>query len=150
MHGGFGHIIGNMLYLLIFGDNLENVMGHRKYLIFYLLCGILATVAHVAISAYSNTGLYTPCVGASGAIAGVLGGYLLLFPKNKIRIFFIPFVFRVNAFIALGLWIALQLIEGWGAMGREGSGVAYAAHVGGFAAGLILVSLFVNKQPARR
>lgn len=150
MHGGFGHIIGNMMYLLIFGDNLENVMGHKKYLLFYLLRGILATLSHVWISSYTHTGLYTPCVGASGAIAGVLGGYILLFPKNKIRVFLIPFIIRVNAFIALGLWIALQLIEGWGAMGREGSGIAYAAHVGGFAAGLILVSFFVDKQPARR
>lgn len=150
MHGGFWHIIGNMMYLLIFGDNLENVMGHKKYLLFYMLCGILATLSHVWISSYTNTGLYTPCVGASGAIAGVLGGYILLFPKNKIRIFLIPFIIRVNAFIALGLWIALQLIEGWGAMGREGSGIAYAAHVGGFAAGLVLVNFFVNKQPVRR
>lgn len=150
MHGGFGHIIGNMLYLLIFGDNLENVMGHKKYLIFYLLCGILAALAHVGLSAYTNASLYVPFVGASGAIAGVLGGYILLFPKNKIRIFFIPFIIRVNAFIALGLWIALQVFEGWGAMGREGGGVAYAAHVGGFVAGLILVNFFVNKQPARR
>ncbi|MCH5596949.1 rhomboid family intramembrane serine protease [Niabella ginsengisoli] len=149
MHGGFAHIIGNMMYLLIFGDNLENVMGHARYLAFYLLCGVLATLAHVYMSSYTNTGMYTPSLGASGAIAGVLGGYILLFPKNKIRVFLIPFIIRVNAFIALGLWIALQVIEGWGAMGREGSGIAYAAHVGGFVAGLILVHFFVKRQLVR-
>lgn len=150
MHGGIAHILGNMLYLLIFGDNLENVMGHKKYLLFYLLCGIIATLSHVGMSAYTRSGLYVPCVGASGAIAGVLGGYVLLFPRNKIRIFLIPFIIRVNAFIALGLWIVLQVMEGWGAMGREDSGVAYAAHVGGFAAGLILVRFFVNRRPYNR
>ena len=149
MHGGFGHIIGNMMYLLIFGDNLENVMGHARYLAFYLCCGVLATLSHVYMSSYTHTGMYTPSLGASGAIAGVLGGYILLFPRNKIRVFIIPFIIRVNAFIALGLWIALQVFEGWGAMGREGSGIAYAAHVGGFIAGLILVNFFVNRQLVR-
>ncbi|GAB3421691.1 rhomboid family intramembrane serine protease [Niabella aquatica] len=149
MHGGIAHIAGNMMYLWIFGDNLENVMGHFKYLVFYLLCGVLATLAHVFMSGYTGTGLYTPSLGASGAISGVLGAYMILFPKNSIRMLIIPFVIRVNAFVALGLWIALQVIDGMGALGREDAGVAYAAHIGGFAAGLLLVKFFVNRQPVR-
>ena len=150
MHGSIAHIAGNMMYLWIFGDNLENVMGHVKYLIFYLLCGIIATLAHVFMAYYTHSGLYVPSLGASGAISGVLGGYMVLFPKNRIRVFVIPFIIRVNAFIALGLWIALQVIEGMGTLGREGGGVAYAAHVGGFLAGLLLVKFFVSSPvPAR-
>ena len=142
MHGGIAHIAGNMMYLWIFGDNLENVMGHLRYLVFYLLCGVLATLAHVFMSAYTGTGLYVPSLGASGAISGVLGGYMMLFPKNSIRMLVIPFVIRVNAFIALGLWIVLQLIDGWGALGREGGGVAYAAHIGGFLYRNFLLKVF--------
>ncbi|HMR84907.1 MAG TPA: rhomboid family intramembrane serine protease [Niabella sp.] len=149
MHGGIAHIAGNMMYLWIFGDNLENVMGHLRYLVFYLLCGVLATLAHVFMSAYTGTGLYVPSLGASGAISGVLGGYMMLFPKNSIRMLVIPFVIRVNAFIALGLWIVLQLIDGWGALGREGGGVAYAAHIGGFIAGILLVKFFANRKPVK-
>ncbi|MGC4233260.1 MAG: rhomboid family intramembrane serine protease [Niabella sp.] len=149
MHGGIAHIAGNMMYLWIFGDNLENVMGHFKYLVFYLLCGVLATLAHVFMSAYTGTGLYVPSLGASGAISGVLGGYMMLFPKNSIRMLVIPFVIRVNAFIALGLWIVLQIIDGWGALGREGGGVAYAAHIGGFIAGILLVKHFISRKPVR-
>ncbi len=149
MHGGIAHIAGNMMYLWIFGDNLENVMGHLRYLVFYLLCGVLATLAHVFMSAYTGTGLYVPSLGASGAISGVLGGYMILFPKNSIRMLVIPFVIRVNAFIALGLWIVLQIIDGWGALGREGGGVAYAAHIGGFIAGILLVKFFANRRPVK-
>ena len=149
MHGGIAHIAGNMMYLWIFGDNLENVMGHLRYLVFHLLCGVLATLAHVFMSAYTGTGLYVPSLGASGAISGVLGGYMILFPKNSIRMLVIPFVIRVNAFIALGLWIVLQIIDGWGALGREGGGVAYAAHIGGFIAGILLVKFFANRRPVK-
>lgn len=149
MHGGIAHIAGNMMYLWIFGDNLENVMGHLRYLVFYLLCGVLATLAHVFMSDYTGTGLYVPSLGASGAISGVLGGYMILFPKNSIRMLVIPFVIRVNAFIALGLWIVLQIIDGWGALGREGGGVAYAAHIGGFIAGILLVKFFANRRPVK-
>jgi Uncharacterized membrane protein (homolog of Drosophila rhomboid) len=147
MHGSIAHIIGNMLYLSIFGDNLENAMGHLRYLIFYLLCGVLASAAHVFMAYYTHSGLYIPCIGASGAISGVLGGYMILFPRNSIRMFVFPFVIRVNAFIALGLWIALQVLEGMGNLGREGGGVAYAAHVGGFLAGLLLVRFFATTTP---
>ena len=146
MHGGIGHILGNMMYLWIFGDNLENVMGHFRYLVFYLLCGILATLAHICLTNYTGIGLFVPSLGASGAISGVLGGYLLLFPKNRIRMFIIPFIIKVNAFIALGLWIVLQIVEGIGSLNVEGGGVAYAAHVGGFFAGLILVKFFASSQ----
>ncbi|MFT4093689.1 MAG: rhomboid family intramembrane serine protease [Niabella sp.] len=149
MHGSIAHIAGNMLYLWIFGDNLENAMGHKRYLIFYLLCGILATLAHVYMASLTRSGLYVPSLGASGAIAGVLGGYILLFPKNRIRIFIIPFVIRVNAFVALGLWIVFQVVDGMDALGREGGGVAYAAHVGGFIAGLFLAKFFINGSRSR-
>lgn len=150
MHGGIAHIAGNMLYLWIFGDNLENVMGHIKYLMFYLLCGIIATLAHVFMAGFTGSGLFIPSLGASGAISGVLGGYLLLFPKNSIRMLMGLYVAKVNALIALGLWIALQVIEGMGAVGREGGGVAYAAHIGGFIAGLLLVKFFVTSKQVGR
>ena len=147
MHGGIAHLAGNMMYLWIFGDNLENIMGHFKYLVFYLICGVVATLAHVYMAAFTGAGLFVPSLGASGAISGVLGGYMLLFPRNNIRMLVFPFVMRVNAFIALGLWILLQVFEGWGALGREGGGVAYAAHIGGFIAGLLLVRLFAHRLP---
>jgi membrane associated rhomboid family serine protease len=149
MHANWLHLGGNMLYLWIFGDNLENRMGHMKYLIFYLLCGIIASLSHVFLSNYLHKDLLIPSLGASGAIAGVLGGYLLLFPANKVRVFVIRAVVTVPAFITLGLWIVMQLVSGWGMMGgNESGGVAYAAHIGGFAAGLILVKFFANPVQA--
>ena len=149
MHGGFAHLAGNMLYLWVFGDNLENVMGHSKYLLFYLLCGVLASLAHVFGSAYLNSNLLIPSLGASGAISGVLGGYVLLFPRRRVRMWlFFIFTISVPAFIALGIWIAFQLINGLGMLGgEEAGGVAYSAHIGGFIAGLLLVKLFVNRIP---
>jgi membrane associated rhomboid family serine protease len=149
MHGGFAHLAGNMLYLWVFGDNLENVMGHTKYLLFYLLCGVLASLAHVFGSAYLNSNLLIPSLGASGAISGVLGGYVLLFPRRRVRMWlFFIFTISVPAFIALGIWIAFQLINGLGMLGgEEAGGVAYSAHIGGFIAGLLLVKLFVNRIP---
>ena len=147
MHGSVAHIAGNMLYLWIFGDNLENVMGHMKYLIFYLLCGILASLSHVFMSQVLNNGLLIPSLGASGAISGVLGGYMILFPKNKVRVFALRAIINVPAFVSLGIWIVLQVISQVNALGgRESSGVAYAAHIGGFLAGMILVKFFVNKK----
>lgn len=143
MHGGLAHLGGNMLYLLIFGDNLENSMGHSRYLIFYLICGLLASLAHVFLSLYIGKDLYVPSLGASGAISGVLGGYLLMFPRNEVRLLFFTSVIRVPAIISLGVWIALQLFSGIGSLAATSSGgVAYAAHIGGFAAGLLLVKLF--------
>jgi len=150
MHGGLAHLAGNMLYLWVFGDNLENVMGHTKYLAFYLLCGLLASLAHVFGTAYSGQDPLIPSLGASGAISGVLGGYVLLFPRRRIRMWlFFIFTVSVPAVLALGLWILFQLINGMGMLGgEEAGGVAYTAHIGGFFAGFLLVKLFVNRiQP---
>ncbi len=148
MHGGLAHLGGNMLYLWVFGDNLENRMGHVKYLAFYLLTGLIASLSHVFLSDFLNKDLLIPSLGASGAISGVLGGYLFLFPKNKVRVLLFASIIHVPAFITLGLWIALQLFSGWGSLGGEGGGVAYAAHIGGFIAGLILVRFFANPVEA--
>lgn len=147
MHGGLAHLGGNMLYLWVFGDNLENRMGHVRYLMFYLLTGLIASLAHVLLAGFLGKDLFIPSLGASGAISGVLGGYLLLFPTNQVRVLVIAFFIRVPAYITLGLWIALQLFSGWGSFGQDsGGGVAYVAHIGGFFAGLLLVKFFVEKK----
>src|SRR5438093_2494032 len=140
LHGGWMHLGGNMLYLWIFGDNLEKVMGHLHFLVFYLVCGIAAGLAHIAFNARSNV----PTVGASGAISGILGGYMLMFPRNRVRVLTRGGVMAVPAFVMLGLWILLQLVSGLGSVARteETGGVAFMAHVGGFVAGLVLVKLF--------
>lgn len=143
MHGGWAHIAGNMLYLWIFGDNIENRLGHLRYLVFYLLCGVLASLSHVFSTVLLNQNALVPSLGASGAISGVLGAYLLLFPMRRVHAFF--FIFRVSipAVIALGLWIAFQVVSGLGMLGGEESGgVAYAAHIGGFVAGFMLIKFF--------
>lgn len=146
MHGSIAHILGNMLYLSIFGDNLENVMGHARYLAFYLICGMLASLSHVFMSALLNDGLYVPSLGASGAISGVLGGYIILFPRNRIRILLIAFTFRVPAIITLGIWILMQVVSQYNSLHAQAeAGVAYAAHIGGFVAGMLLVKSFVRK-----
>lgn len=144
LHAGFWHLAGNMLFLWIFGDNLEDEMGHGRFLIFYLACGLGAGLIHVLAGPESMV----PTVGASGAIAGVLGGYLLLFPKAKIDVLviFIVFfkVFPIPAWVMLGIWFGIQLLGGFGSDPDSG-GVAYWAHTGGFAVGLILaVPLFLR------
>jgi membrane associated rhomboid family serine protease len=147
MHGGIMHIAGNMLYLWIFGDNLENAMGHLRYLLFYLLCGVLAALAHVWASSHFDNGMLVPSLGASGAISGVMGGYLLLFPRNQVRVLFLRSVLQVPAFVSLGLWLLLQAIAGTQSFSsgeQGGGGVAYAAHIGGFVAGLLLAKLFTT------
>ncbi|MGH9935841.1 MAG: rhomboid family intramembrane serine protease [Blastocatellia bacterium] len=146
MHGGLMHLGGNMLYLWIFGDNVEDRMGHLKYLIFYLLCGFLASAAHIFFGPLS----VIPSLGASGAIAGVLGAYLILFPRQGVRVFQFGMVVEVPALIVIGLWGLLQFISGFGSLGHEGGGVAYMAHVGGFVAGIVLVFLFRNPPESRR
>ncbi|RYY71049.1 MAG: rhomboid family intramembrane serine protease [Chitinophagaceae bacterium] len=146
MHGSIMHLAGNMLFLWVFGDNLENVMGHFKYLVFYLLTGLIATLCHVFSSQLFGGDIYVPSLGASGAISGILGGYLLMFPSNQVRVLLLLIVIRVPAFITLGLWIGMQLWEGWGSLGQKGGGVAYAAHIGGFIAGLLLVKFFASKK----
>ncbi|HVQ29510.1 MAG TPA: rhomboid family intramembrane serine protease [Vicinamibacteria bacterium] len=147
LHGGWAHLGGNMLFLWIFGDNLEKVMGHVRFLVFYLVCGVAAAFAHIAFNASS----ITPTVGASGAISGVLGGYMLLFPQNRVRVLVRGGVTMVPAFVMLGLWIVVQLVSGLGAIAntQEGGGVAFMAHVGGFVAGLVLVKFFATSTPRR-
>ncbi|MEP6701171.1 MAG: rhomboid family intramembrane serine protease, partial [Bacteroidota bacterium] len=143
MHGSWAHLGGNMLFLWIFGDNIEDRQGHVRYLIFYLLCGIIASLSHVFISGSSSL---IPSLGASGAISGVLGGYMFLFPSRKVRVFIVRSIVAVPAFVVLGIWIVFQVISGMGMLGgtQEGGGVAYAAHVGGFVAGILLVKLFAR------
>lgn len=147
MHGGIAHIFGNMLFLYIFGDNLEHTMGHVRYVVFYLVCGILASLAHVVTTAMLATdpsSLLIPSLGASGAISGVLGGYILLHPKRRVTVILFRFLTDVPAYVAIGIWFAFQLISGLGLLGggSEQGGVAYAAHIGGFIAGLVLVKFF--------
>jgi membrane associated rhomboid family serine protease len=156
MHGGLAHLFGNMLFLWIFGDNLEHRMGKVKYLIFYLLCGLIASLAHVFSTMAFGQNPYIPSLGASGAISGVLGGYLLLHPTRGVHVIIFSFIVRtVPAFVAIGLWFVFQLINGLGMLGQgsqEGGGVAYAAHIGGFIAGLLLVKFFdsgANRDPAQ-
>jgi membrane associated rhomboid family serine protease len=137
LHGGWMHLAGNMLFLWIYGDNLEEEMGHVGFLVFYLACGVTAGLAQ----ALPDPGSPIPMVGASGAIAGVMGGYLLLFPKAKVDVLFIFIIFfrifAIPAWIVLGLWLVIQIGSGVAIPGDEG-GVAYWAHVGGFVAGLVL------------
>lgn len=137
MHGGFSHILGNMMFLWVFGDNLENMLGHVRYLAFYLVCGIAAALSQVLM----DTNSIIPMLGASGAISGVLGGYILLFPRRRVRALIFNFLTEVPAFVALGLWIAYQVIQGYFSSAETG-GVAYAAHIGGFVAGVVLIKLF--------
>ena len=147
MHGGIAHIAGNMLFLWIFGDNIEDRLGHAKYLVFYLLCGVIASLAHVfttGVFASQESSMLVPSLGASGAISGVLGGYLLLHPKRRVTVILFRFLTQVPAYVAIGIWFAFQLISGLGMLGggSQQGGVAYAAHVGGFLAGLILIKFF--------
>ena len=146
MHGGWLHLAGNMLYLWIFGDNVEDRFGHAKFIVFYLLCGIAATIAQVFFSAGSNI----PNLGASGAIAGVLGAYLVLFPRGSVRVLMGRGVVPMPALVVIGLWIVLQFISGIGSITQsaETGGVAYMAHIGGFVAGLALTFLFGGRRIA--
>jgi len=142
MHGGWMHLIGNMLYLWIFGNNVEDVMGHARFVIFYLACGILAALSHAVTDPTSTI----PMVGASGAISGVLGAYILLFPRAHVLVF-MPGVgmMRVAAGLVLGLWFVMQLLSGGMSIGGPGGGVAFFAHIGGFVAGMALIGFF--KRP---
>lgn len=143
VHGDWAHLIGNMLYLYIFGDNVENILGTVKYLFFYLLCGIAAALTHVLVDPASTV----PMVGASGAISGVLGAYLLSFPRVRVlllvQVFIIFYSFWVPAFYVLGLYFVIQVGLGLMSLGAQGSGgVAWFAHIGGFLVGLIAVRIF--------
>src|SRR5204862_4995881 len=134
----------NMLYLMIFCDNREDAPAHARFLLFYLACGVAAGLAHIFFSGASNV----PTVGASGAISGVLGGYIVLFPKNRVRILTRGGVAAVPAVVVLGFWILIQLISGVGSIAAtsDTGGVAYMAHVGGFVAGLVLVRLMATRR----
>jgi len=147
MHAGWLHLGGNMLYLWIFGDNVEDRFGHIKFIIFYLLCGLVATFAQLAFSMGSNV----PNLGASGAIAGVLGAYIMLFPKGRIRVLQGQRVIQVSALIVIGLWIVLQFFSGIGSISNtaDTGGVAYMAHIGGFIAGFVLTFLFRGNSTRR-
>ena len=139
MHAGWVHLGGNMLYLWIFGDNVEDSFGHVKFLIFYLLCGIAATAAQLVFTTGSNV----PNLGASGAIAGVLGSYILLFPRGQVKVLMGRGVIPMPALVVIGMWIVLQLVSGIGSISdsAQTGGVAYMAHIGGFVAGLVLTFL---------
>jgi len=152
MHGGIAHIFGNMLYLWIFGDNVENTLGHLRYLIFYLVCGVIAGLSHVFATVAFGGNPYLPSLGASGAISGVLAGYLVLFPKRRVRVIMIRTIQEVPAIWAIGIWFVFQLISGIGMLGggSQAGGVAYAAHIGGFIAGVILIKLFAAGRPTYR
>ena len=137
MHGDIMHIFGNMLFLWIFDDNLENLLGHVRFAAFYIVCGIAAAAAQIL----TDSGSVIPMLGASGAISGVLGGYVLLFPKRTVRALIFNFLTTVPAFVAIGIWIVYQLIVGY-LTPSTGGGVAYAAHIGGFIAGVALIKVF--------
>jgi membrane associated rhomboid family serine protease len=143
MHAGWLHLGGNMLYLWIFGDNVEDRFGHIKFLIFYLICGIAATFAQLAFSTGSNV----PNLGASGAIAGVLGAYIVMFPKGSVSVLQGSQVIPVPALIVIGFWFVLQIFSSIGSITETG-GVAYIAHVGGFLAGVLLAFVLKGKSPS--
>ena len=148
MHGGWMHIIGNMLYLWVFGDNVEDNFGHGKFVIFYIICGLAASFAQIALDPSSPI----PSLGASGAIAGVLGAYIVLFPRNRVRnlvLWFIITTIELPAIVVIGFWIVLQVISQYTASfshTTQSSGVAYMAHIGGFVAGLLLSFIFRSRQ----
>jgi len=152
MHGGLAHIFGNMLYLWVFGDNLEHALGRLRFLLFYLLTGLLAGLAHVFATVATGGNMLIPALGASGAISGVLGGYILLYPKRQVRVWTGRGVAVMPAFVSLGLWFVFQLVSGLGMLGSgaQAGGVAYAAHIGGFVAGVALIKLFAVGSAAPR
>jgi len=147
MHAGWAHLLGNMLYLWIFGDNVEDRLGHGLFFVFYILCGLGATFAQLAFSMGSSI----PNLGASGAIAGVLGAYLMMFPKGSVNVLVGRVVTRMSALIVIGFWIVLQIFSGIGtltASSQNEGGVAYMAHIGGFVAGVILTFLLGGNRRA--
>jgi membrane associated rhomboid family serine protease len=149
LHGGWAHVLGNMWFLYIFGDNVEDYLGHFKYLVFYLISGLIAMGTQVAIYPHSNV----PTIGASGAIAGVLGAYFVLYPRARVLTWFFVFIVYIPAWFVLGEWFVMQFLSGTASLsmaqtGRELGGVAFWAHVGGFVAGMLMIKLFPER--ARR
>ncbi|MGH6885706.1 MAG: rhomboid family intramembrane serine protease, partial [Geminicoccales bacterium] len=150
-HGGWFHLIGNMVFLWVFGNNIEDAMGHGRFVAFYLICGLAAAAAQTIL----NTDSIVPMVGASGAISGVLGAYLLLYPRVRVHTLIILPIYittvALPAYIMLGYWVLLQLLGGVGSLAEiERGGVAFFAHIGGFVAGLVLIRLFVSEEALRR
>lgn len=146
LHGSFFHLIGNMWFLWLFGDNVEDRLGKLRFIVFYFLTGIIAALAHALVLSQSNI----PVVGASGAVSGVMGAYFLMYPRAKIETLLFIFLFftvvSVPAVIFIGLWFIGQVYSGFMSLGYEGAGIAFFAHIGGFVAGLLLVSIFARKN----
>jgi membrane associated rhomboid family serine protease len=151
MHGGWLHLAGNLWFLWIFGDNVEDDLGHFSYLAFYLACGLIASLGHVVMS-LGGPAAETPSLGASGAISGVMGAYLILHPQRRVTVLLFRFVTQVPGFVAVGIWFVLQVLNSYGILGGE-SGIAYAAHIGGFVAGAAFGGAFLlirkPRGPAR-
>jgi membrane associated rhomboid family serine protease len=155
MHGGIMHLLGNMLFLWIFGDNVEDDLGHARYTAFYLTTGLLASLSHVVSTFVFGDNPYIPSLGASGAISGVMGGYLVLHPHRRVRVIVLRIITDVPGWVAVGMWFVFQLISAFGVIGQgpqAGGGVAFMAHIGGFVAGVLLVKLFGagSAPPPRR
>jgi membrane associated rhomboid family serine protease len=138
MHGGWLHLAGNMLFLWIFGDNVEHRIGHIPYLLFYVAAGLIASFAQILV----DTDSFIPTLGASGAISGVLGAYLVMFPTNRVTVLMLRFPMQVPAIVAIGLWAVLQFVSGFTVTDEAGGGVAYMAHIGGFVAGVVAGLIF--------
>jgi membrane associated rhomboid family serine protease len=154
MHGSLMHLFGNMLFLWIFGDNVEDDLGHGRFAGFYLLTGVLASVAHVVATFTLGDNPFIPSLGASGAISAVLGGYLVLHPNRRVRVIMLRMLTTVPAYVAVGLWFIFQLISAFGVIGegpQSGGGIAFMAHIGGFIAGVALVKIFAvgSRKPGR-
>ena len=155
MHGSLMHLLGNMLFLWIFGDNVEDDLTHARYAAFYLVTGVIASLSHVVSTFVFADNPFIPSLGASGAISGVMGAYLVLHPHRRVRVIILRMLTDVPAYVAVGLWFLLQLISAFGVLGQgpqSGGGVAFMAHIGGFVAGVVLVKLFAvgSQPPARR
>ncbi|MFQ5709478.1 MAG: rhomboid family intramembrane serine protease [bacterium] len=154
LHGGFMHLAGNMLYLWIFGDNVEGYLGHLRFFCFYIACGVVAAMSHIVLG---GTSVVVPMVGASGAISGVLGAYLVKYPRARVLVVIPIFLFieilRIPALIVLGFWFVLQLFSGVmshvGGQGAQMGGIAFWAHIGGFVAGIVLINMMKKKRPNR-
>ena len=155
MHGSLMHLLGNMLFLWIFGDNVEDDLSHGRYTAFYLATGVAASLSHVVSTFVFGDNPFIPSLGASGAISGVMGGYLVLHPHRRVRVIMLRTLTEVPGYVAVGLWFLFQLISAFGVIGQgaqSGGGVAFMAHIGGFIAGVVLVKLFAagSRPPARR
>ena len=156
MHGGLMHLLGNMLFLWIFGDNVEDDLSHGRYAAFYVTTGVLASLTHVVSTFAFGDNPFIPSLGASGAISGVMGAYLVLHPHRRVRVFMFRMLTEVPGYVAVGLWFVFQLLSAFGMIGQgaqAGGGVAFMAHIGGFISGFILVKLFgvgVRARSVRR